>query len=171
VLTTSPLERRVRLRFVSRVPSSRVIDGIRIGAVATAATAGVIVGLGLRHQSALRPFLMSGRSTFAAITGLVAPIPLATTFGFLVHAAWMVLWGICFSMIATPLRGLHRLFAAILLAALAGVLSRSIAPAAMGAGLMAVQGDAQTLILLTVFALSLLAGIRLAPMTTRASRP
>jgi hypothetical protein len=138
--------------------------------VATAATAGVIVGLGLRHQSALRPFLMSGRSTFAAITGLVAPIPLATTFGFAVHAGWMVLWGICFSMIATPMRGLQRLFAAILLAVLAGVLSMSIAPGALGAGGMAVQSDAQTLILLTVFALSLLGGIRLAPMTTRGSR-
>ena len=114
---------------------------------------------------------MSGRSTFAAITGLVAPIPLATTFGFLVHAAWMMLWGICFSMIATPLRGLQRLFVAILLAAVAGVLSRSIAPGALGAGVMAVQSDAQTLILLTVFALSLLGGIRLAPMTSRASRP
>lgn len=154
------------LRLVSRVPSSRVIDGVRIGFVATAATAGVIVGLGLRHQAALRPFVMSGRSTFAAMTGLVAPIPLATTFGFLVHAAWMVLWGICFSMIATPLRGPYRLVTAILLAILAGVLSRSIAPGAMGAGVMAVQTDAQTLILLTVFALSLLGGIRLAPMRT-----
>ena len=167
--TTSPLERSVGLRFVSRVPSSRVIDGVRIGAVVTAATAGVIVGIGFRHESALRPFLMSGRSTFAAITGHVAPIPLATTFGFLVHAAWMVLWGICFSVIATPLRGLQRLFAAILLTVLAGVLFRSIAPGAMGAGGMAVQSDAQTLILLTVFALSLLGGIRLAPMTTRDS--
>ena len=156
--------------MVSRVPSSRVINGIRIGGVAAAATAGVIVGLGLRHHSAMRPFLMSGRATFAALTGLVAPTLLATTLGILAHACWMVLWGICFSMVATPLRGTQRPFAAALLVLLAGFLSRSVAPGALGAGGMATQGDAELVVLLGVFALALLGGIRLAATSTSDGR-
>jgi hypothetical protein len=139
-----------------------VAAGVRAGLVATATTLGVIVGLGLRHQSALRPFLIAGRSVLTSTTGILAPAPVAITVGVLVHAFWMLLWGVCFSIVATPLRGLTRGLAALVVVGLAALLAWTVLPGALGAGVIAAHNTAQTLFLLSLLALSLLAGIRLA---------
>ena len=50
---------------------SRITAGIRVGAVAAAATIGAVIGLGLRHGLALRPFTSAGRALFEKL-GLAA---------------------------------------------------------------------------------------------------
>jgi hypothetical protein len=144
------------------VPVSRLAVGIRVGLLTAATTAGVIVGLGLRQRAALEPFLMTGRAALSGTAGLGVPGAFATMFGVIVHVVWMLVWGVCFSIIATPLRGAQRLAVAIAVAALAGLLSATIAPGAMGAGALAVQTRPQTIFLLVLFTASLLFGIRLA---------
>jgi hypothetical protein len=144
------------------VPSYRLAAGIRTGLFTAAATAGVIVGLGLRHDSALAPFLISGRAVAAATTGFLAPPVPATVLGLLVHVVWMLLWGICFSALATPLRGLGRLAAAAGFAALVGYLATAIIPGALGAAMIAATTRPQIVFLLALFAMALVTGMRLA---------
>src|SRR5688572_12503244 len=43
-------------------PPARLSEGVRVGVVAAAATIGAVVGLGLRHGLALRPFATVGRA-------------------------------------------------------------------------------------------------------------
>jgi hypothetical protein len=135
---------------------------MRIGLLAAATTVGVIMGLGLRHDSAIQPFAIAGRALWARTTGLPASPLFATLLGFALHIVWMLLWGVCFSVVATPLRGAQRVLAAAVIAGIVGLLTVTIAPAALGAGAIAAQTGAQTMLLLALFALSLLAGIRLA---------
>jgi hypothetical protein len=135
---------------------------VRTGLIASAATAGVIVGLGLRHASALTPFLLTGRATLTRMTGLIPSPALATLLGLLVHTFWMVLWGVCFSMVATMMRGTRLAVAALVFAVLVGVLASTVAPGALGAGVMGAQTLPQTFLYVTILAMSLLAGMRLA---------
>ncbi len=144
------------------MPSSRLTAGVRTGLLASATTAGVIVGYGLREDSALAPFLIAGRATIAATTGLVASAGFATVFGIVLHTAWMLLWGICFSVVATPLRRTRSIVAALVFTAVVGLLARTVAPGALGAGAMAARSPAQTLLLLLLFGTSLLLGMRIA---------
>jgi len=162
VETTSPLECDDGGRFFSRVPSSRLAVGLRTGLILGAATAGVIVGLGVRYDSALTPFLLAGRATIATMSGLVVSPLVATVSGIVVHTAWMLLWGVCFSAVATALRGVRLWVAAAIFAALVGVLSATIVPGALGAGAMVAQTGPQTVVFLTLFAVALLAGMRFA---------
>ena len=69
--------------------------GIQTGIVAGAATAGAIIGLGVRHGAALTPFAMAGRIMVGAAPWLIAIIA-----GVLLHLAWMVVWGACFTLVA-----------------------------------------------------------------------
>jgi hypothetical protein len=144
------------------VPSSRVLRGIRVGFIAAAATAGVIVGLGVRHGEALTPFFLTGRSLLATLTGALAPPVLATVAGLLVHAFWMLLWSVCFTLVAASLRGMRLALAAALCAVVVRALGATVLPGALGAGALASLSAPQTWFLLTLFALSLFVGTRLA---------
>lgn len=157
-----PLERTCRPRLLSRVLNERIARGGRAGLVVTATTAGALVGLGIRHEAAIAPFLVLGRSTLAALTGGVAPSAIAIAAGVVVHALWMVLWSICFTVVAAPLRGARLLFAALLFSTLVYALSVTVLPAALGAGAMAPLTRPQTLFYAFLIALSLAAGMRLA---------
>lgn len=118
--------------------------------------------MGLRHDSALAPFLISGRAVVAATTGLLAsPVP-ATVLGLLVHVVWMVLWGICFSIVATPLHGLSRVAAAAAFAAVVGYVATALLPGALGAAMIAATTRPQMIFLLALFAMALVTGMRLA---------
>jgi hypothetical protein len=149
--------------LLSRVFASRLAAGVYLGLLAAAATAGVLVGFGLRHGSSLDPFHVYGRAALGAATGRVASRDLAILAGFLAHTLWMLLWGVCFSVVATPLRGSRTALAALAYAALLGVLSVSIVPGALGAASLATLSAAQRVFLVLVVAGTLTAGMRLAP--------
>jgi hypothetical protein len=135
---------------------------MRVGLIAAAATAGVLVGLGLRHGAALTPFVLYGRAVLASVTGLLAPPALATVIGFIGHAFWMLLWGVCFSVVAAPLRAPQLALAAAMFATILGLLSATLLPSALGAGAMASLSGIQTAFFLFLMAGALYLGMRLA---------
>jgi hypothetical protein len=147
--------------LLSRVPGSRLRAGVRVGLIAAAATAGVLVGLGLRHGAALTPFQLYGRAFLASWTGLIAPAWLSVAVGLVVHGLWMVVWGVCFTAVAAPLRVRSVTILALLLGLMAA-LAAWVFPAALGAAALASLSSLQTFLFVLFLALSLLAGTRLA---------
>jgi hypothetical protein len=135
---------------------------MRVGLIAAAATAGVLVGLGLRHGAALTPFSLYGRAVLASVTGLLAPPGLATAIGFAGHTFWMLLWGVCFSVVAAPLRAPLLAAAAAFFAAILGLLAATVLPSALGAGALASLSGAQMAFFLVCMAGALYLGMRLA---------
>ena len=153
-----PLECTPPAQLLTRVRPSRLSTGIRIGLIAAATTAGALVGLGLRHGVATQPFLLTGRAFADSTLGTGAPPLVATAIGLFVHAFWMVLWGVCFAVLAPAPVGLRGVAVAAVLAALVGVLASSFLPGALGAGALAALTVPQTVFLLILFGLSLLFG-------------
>jgi len=150
-----PLERVRRHRFLSRVQEYRLLPGVRAGLIVWAATCGVLVGFGWRHGTATAPFVHFG-SILLARFGVhrLAPGP-AIAAGLLGHAAWMSLWGAGFWAVSSRLRAGLALPVALVLAAVAYLLSASWLPAAMGAIRYAPIVPAQEAVLAVVMATGL----------------
>lgn len=148
--------------FFSRVTHSRIVVGLRIGLVAGAASTGALIGLGLRHGSALTPFQLYGRVVTASLTGLVPTDATAVAVGLAVHLFWMALWGAGFALVARS-RHLPRLVAvATGFCAAAGWLGSQFFPSLLGAAAVASLGTGQLLLFLLLVAAALVAGMRLA---------
>ena len=100
-----------------------------VGALAGAATTGVVVGFGLRVGSALRPFAALGRELLAmdaAHTGLRRA--LATGAGLLVHLLVVLAWAVLFALVAARWRGWRLWAAAAVTGALAVLADRLLVP-------------------------------------------
>jgi uncharacterized membrane protein YjgN (DUF898 family) len=114
----------------------------------------------MRHGTAVQPFLVQGRA-FLSILGADSPAPVfAVGVGILVHFVWMMLWGVCFSAIATSLRGFALVATAALFVLLVGALASTIVPGAHGAAAMAPLSTPHTIFLLTLLGGALIAGVR-----------
>lgn len=142
--------------------SDRIANGMRVGALGGAATAGAVIGLGYRHQYATPPFAIFGREAALRLGIPLTADPVAMVAGAVIHVTLLLLWGICFALFAGRLRGLALLAAAVIFSAFVGALSATVLPAAMGVGAMATLTVPQTVFYLVVLALSLAAGMRLA---------
>ena len=134
--------------------------GLLVGGLAGATTAGVLVGLGMRHGRALEPFFVQGRAFLSTLGGEAPPSMLAVGVGILVHCIWMMLWGVSFSMIATRMRGFALVLTALLFVVVIGVLASTIVPGALGAAGMALLSTPQTIFLLLLLGGALIAGVR-----------
>lgn len=146
----------------SRVLKPSLGIGVRAGLLAAAATSGTVVGLGLRDGSALMPFVLLGRSLFARVTGVLPQPAVALIAGIVVHTGWMVVWGVCFTVVAARLRWPRVLIAALLVSVIAGLLARRLWPFALGAAAMASLSAPETFLYLVLLGLSLATGTRLA---------
>src|SRR3954468_7198535 len=91
---------------------SRISVGLRVGTVAAAATIGAVIGLGLRHGLALRPFMSAGRGLMNARGFYVLSDQTTTMVGLAVVAIAVVVLGVCFTLVAAPLRGVGLLLTA-----------------------------------------------------------
>jgi hypothetical protein len=130
--------------------------------LAAATTAGVLVGLGRREHAALLPFVGAGRALVASLSGLTAPTWLSFVLGAGVHLLWMLLWGVCFALLAASLGGLALFAAGVLFTVLVGALSATVVPGALGAAAAAGLTVPQTTLLLLLFGATLIAGTRIA---------
>jgi hypothetical protein len=146
----------------SRVFGERFTAGVRVGLVVAAATAGLLVGFGLRQETVFTTFLLYGRAVSVALTGRIATDLVAALAGITTHALWMVLWGLCFTVVAAPLRNSRLAVAAAAFTALAALVAVSIFPAALGAITRASLTKPQTVLVFCSMAIALFAGIRLA---------
>jgi hypothetical protein len=139
-----------------------VRNGIQLGTLAGAATAGAIVGLGYRHEYATPPFEILGRAVAGTAGTLLASSSLALVVGLVAHFTLMGLWGVGFALLAGRLRGVRLVAAAVVFSAFVGALSATVAPLALGGGATATLTVPQTVFYLALLAISLSAGTRFA---------
>ena len=142
-------------------------DGIRVGVVAAAATIGAVVGLGLRHGLALRPFASAGRALLGRLGVAAGPSSAPTVVGVALVTVGIIVLGVCFTFVAAPLRGLRLLLVAILFAAIGWVVAAYVVPPILVLSDSTVLGTAQRVFLCLLLALSLVAGMRLARPNVR----
>lgn len=130
-----------------------------IGAIGAAATAGALVGLGMRHDAATLPFDLAGRALLASLRLATASPSFAVGLGAVTHLLWMGLWGVCFSAFATSLRGLALPAGALVFVLFLGALAGTVVPGALGAAAFAQLSSAQTAFLLALLAGAFIAGV------------
>ena len=145
---------------------SRIATGIRVGAVAAAATIGAVIGLGLRHGLALRPFATTGRALLDRI-GMGGASSLTVLVGVLVVAVAIIVLGVCFTVVAAPLRGARLLGVAIVFGVAAWAISGFVVPSILTLSSSTVLGSAQRVFIFALMSLSLVVGIRLARSDAR----
>jgi len=149
----------VTSRFVSHVLTDRLRSGFPIGLLGGATTAGALIGLGLRHQAAALPFELGGRALLETWRLGAPPVALALVVGGVAHVLWMILWGICFSVLATRLHGTALAAGALLFVLFLGALASTLVPGALGAVAFAALTSAQTAFFLALLAGAFIAGV------------
>ena len=140
---------------------SRITAGIRVGAVAAAATIGAVIGLGLRHGLALRPFTSAGRALFERL-GVVGTSSASAIVGLMMAACAIIVLGVCFTVVAAPLRGFPLLGVALVFGAIAWSVSAFVVPSSLAWSTGAVLGGPQRLFIFGMLTVALVAGMRLA---------
>lgn len=139
------------------VPSTRIRAGVRAGLVSAAATAGAIIGFGLRHHDWSTPFVSLGIQVLQGLGLTNPPLSVSSAAGIAAHVAWMVVWGIGFGLLAyrrTPAT-------AALLALGIGVvaaLSARVIPPALGAVNFAALPTAQVVLCVALLSVGLITG-------------
>jgi len=129
--------------------------------VAAAATIGAVIGLGLRHGLALRPFMSAGRALLEQL-GIAGSASASAVVGLAMVACAIIVLGVCFTVVAAPLRGLRLLGAAIVFGAIAWGVSAFVVPSILEWSTVAVLGGAQRLFIFGMLTIALVAGMRLA---------
>jgi len=145
---------------------SRISVGLRVGAVAAAATIGAVIGLGLRHGLALRPFMSAGRALLERL-GIAGTASASAVVGLMMAACAIIVLGVCFTVVAAPLRGLRLLGVAIMFGAIAWSVSAFVIPSILAWSSGAVLGSAQRVFIFGMLTIALVAGIRLARSSTQ----
>jgi hypothetical protein len=145
---------------------SRLGAGVRVGAVAAAATIGAVIGLGLRHGLALRPFMGPGRALLEMV-GVVGTPSVTTLVGMMIVAGAIIVLGVCFTVVAATLRGLRLLGVALLFGSLAWAVSAFVVPSILALSAGTVLGDAQRVFICCTLSLALVVGMRLARISAR----
>ena len=131
----------------------------RVGLIAGAATAGVLIGLGLRHGTALQPFAATGRIMLSAVAGRLPETVLAFA-GAVIHFAVATFLAWCAVKLVKHVGG-RALIGAVAVALVAWVASTWLFPT----GLRALTADlsfGQQLVYYSVLGITLWGGIRLA---------
>ena len=145
---------------------SRIATGMRVGAVAAAATIGAVIGLGLRHGLALRPFTDTGRALLEKLGVMGSPSESALV-GLMMATCAIIVLGVCFTVVAAALRGLALLAAAIAFGAIAWSVSAFVVPSILAWNTDAVLGSAQRVFIFSMLTVALVVGMRLARSSTQ----
>ena len=130
--------------------------------VAAAGTIGAVIGLGLRHGLALRPFMSTGRGLIDAFGFDVTSPPATALIGLALVALALIVLGVCFTLVAASLRGIGLLVAAAVFGALGWAVSVYVVPSVLVSTSGAVLGTAQRVFVCSMLALALVVGMRLA---------
>lgn len=134
-----------------------------MGLLAAAATAGALVGFGLREGTPVRPLNGVARLALGArADGVWGVDALVTATGVLVHVTVMLAWGLLYVRLATARSLLARVGLAIVVAVAALLLELFIVERVLGAGGAGVLTMAQVVALHALLAASLVIGMRLA---------
>jgi hypothetical protein len=163
-----PLSRATRPAPPARGPRQATIRvTIDAGAIAAAATGGVVAGFGLHRGGMLEPFAAAGRRLLdIAPTETGAARPMALAAGVLAHIGCAMLWAILFGALAGRARGARLLVFALCFAAVGTLVDRRILPVSLRLGHGMDDGVMQTFMLYIVLTLALMVGMRLAQLVS-----
>lgn len=147
-----------------RAPARSLWDrAVTAGSLATIATGGALIGLGMRQGESSRVFRLAGRSLLERVGVATSAAPLTSVaVGYLHHLAVATLWGIGLSLLVLPLRGMTRIAAAILAAALYAWISVDFVPAVLRIGYSVTSNTPSAVPIGISLAVALLGGVWLA---------
>ena len=146
-----------------RQQQATLTHGILTGALAAAATAGALLGFGLRQGTPARPFnAIAGVVLGDRAGGIWGFHSVVTVTGLLVQVAVAIGWGLLFARLARGMRGV-RLAAASLVAAIATLaVDAFLAGRVLGVDVSDALAPAQVVALHFVLGVALGVGMRLA---------
>jgi hypothetical protein len=150
----------MRGAFLSRVQANRFRDGIGLGIIAGAATAGALMGFGHARGATLQPLnavahLFVGSRAFMT-TGFQ---PIITIGALVIHFLSTIVWGLLLAYVAAPLTGIARTIAPIGVGILAYLLDRFVAPNALRPGFEQLLSSGETTFIYVVLAGALAIGL------------
>ncbi len=132
----------------------------RTGIIAGAATAGAVIGVGLRRGDMLGPFMNAGRALLSLPSGLT-PLPwLALVSGLVLHTVVMLVIGGTFALVASRFRGVVLAAAAALYTTGFALLAETLGIRVFGAFGSLAASRVQWLSFLAILAVALIAGVR-----------
>ncbi len=145
---------------------------VRTGSLATIATGGALIGLGMRQGEASRVFRLAGRGLLERFgVALSAPPLTSVAVGYLHHLLVASLWGMMLSIIVLPLRGLSRLAAVLAVSALYAWVSIDWVPAGLRIGYTVTSNLPSAVPIGVSLAVALLGGVWLAATDRTPSAP
>ena len=148
-------------RHSGRSRARSVFDAaVASGSLATIATGGALVGLGMRDDDVSRVFRLAGRGLLGRVGIETSAVPLTSVgVGYLHHLVVSSLWGFGLSLLVLPLRGITRIVAAVLAAALYSWLSIGFVPAALRIGYSVTSTTPSVVSIGVSLAVALLGGV------------
>lgn len=105
---------------------------------------------------------MSAGRAFLDALGISAAPVLTTVVGLVVVVCAVIVLGVCFTIVAAPLRGLRLLAAALVFGAIAWAVSAFVVPSILALSSGVVLGTAQRVFVFGTLSAALLVGMRLA---------
>ena len=150
----------MRGAFLSRVSANRLRDGIGIGIIAGAATAGALMGFGHARGATLQPLnavahMYAGSRAFLT-TGFQPGITLGAI---TIHLLSTIVWGVILAYVAAPLKGWGRGLAPLAIGFLAYLADRFLAPNALRPGFEELLSSGETIFVYVVLAVALALGL------------
>lgn len=135
-------------------------DGIGIGIIAGAATAGALMAFGHARGATLQPLnaiahMYAGSRAFVT-TGFQPGITLGAV---TIHLLSTIFWGIVLAFIAEPLRGVERGIAPFGVGLLAYLADRFVAPNGVRPGFEVLLSSGETIFVYVVLAVALALGL------------
>lgn len=150
----------MRGAFLSRVSANRIRDGIGIGIIAGAATAGALMGFGHARGDTLQPLnavahIYAGSRAFLT-TGFQPGITLGAI---TIHLLSTIIWGVILAYVAAPLHGRERAVAPLGVGLLAYLADRFLAPNSLRPGFEELLSSGETIFVYVVLAVALALGL------------
>jgi len=150
----------MRGAFLSRVSENRLREGIGLGVIAGAATAGTLLGFGHARGATLQPLnavahMFAGSRAFMT-TGFQ---PVVTGGALAIHFLSTIVWGVLLVYIAEPLSARGRAIAPFGVGILAYLLDRFVAPNGLRPGFEELLSSGETTFVYVVLAAGLAAGL------------
>lgn len=152
-----------------RARSPALLDSaLATGALATIATGGALIGLGMREGESSRVFRLVGRTLLERMGVASASAPLTSVaVGYVHHLVVATAWGIVLGLAVLALRGPLRLFAALVGAVGYAVVALYLMPPMIRIGFSVTSNVASVVPIAVALLMALLGGVWLAPADTR----
>jgi hypothetical protein len=128
---------------------------VRGGLVSAFATAGAIIGFGVRNGDWSGPFSSLGYEILSGL-GLDPPFILPVAIGVVAHATWMIVWGMVHAILAARRTAGTAIVLAVVVSVSAAMLARNLVPAAFGAVRFASLPGSQVVLCVALMTLGML---------------